>query len=97
MVEEVFVLGDCTLYYGDCVEVMKELDDNSITLIHTDPPYVIHSDDNMGAMMEKKAVTGNMEKSRRAYRMAPKGSRAVRMRLQPLGNPRGILRRSNGI
>ena len=33
----------------------KEIEDNSITLIHTDPPYVIHSDDNMGAMMEKKA------------------------------------------
>lgn len=56
MTSEIFMLGNCTLYYGDCAEVMKEeIEDNTITLIHTDPPYVIHSDDNMGAMMEKKA------------------------------------------
>ena len=31
MVEEVFMLGNCTLYYGDCAEVMKEeIEDNSI-------------------------------------------------------------------
>ena len=27
------------LYHGDCLEVMKEMDDNSIDLVLTDPPY----------------------------------------------------------
>lgn len=50
------VIGNCELYLGDCVEVIKTIPDNSVTLIHTDPPYVIHSDDNMGEMMEKRLV-----------------------------------------
>ena len=29
------------LYHGDCLEVMKEMDDESIDLILTDPPYGI--------------------------------------------------------
>ena len=55
MIKEIFELGGCTLYHGDCEEIIKTIPDNSVTLIHTDPPYVIHSDDNMGEMMEKKA------------------------------------------
>ena len=55
MIKEIFQLGGCTLYHGDCEEVIKTIPDKSITLIHTDPPYVIHSDDNMGKMMEEKA------------------------------------------
>jgi site-specific DNA-methyltransferase (adenine-specific) len=55
MIKEIFQLGGCTLYHGDCEEVIKTIPDNSVTLIHTDPPYIIHSDDNMGEMMEKKA------------------------------------------
>lgn len=55
MIKEIFQLGGCTLYHGDCEKVIKTISDNSVTLIHTDPPYVIHSDDNMGEMMEKKA------------------------------------------
>ena len=55
MIKEIFELGGCTLYNGDCEEIIKTIPDNSVTLIHTDPPYVIHSDDNMGKMMEEKA------------------------------------------
>ena len=28
-----------TLHHGDCLEVMKDIPDNSIDLILTDPPY----------------------------------------------------------
>ena len=49
------VIGNCELYLGDCEEIIKTIPDNFVTLIHTDPPYVIHSDDNMGKMMEEKA------------------------------------------
>ena len=49
------IIGNCELYLGDCEEIIKTIPDKSVTLIHTDPPYVIHSDDNMGEMMEKKA------------------------------------------
>lgn len=28
-----------TLYHGDCLEIMKNIPDNSIDLIITDPPY----------------------------------------------------------
>ena len=52
---QIETIGNCVLVNGDCEEFIKELPDNYITLIHTDPPYVIHSDDNMGEMMEKKA------------------------------------------
>ena len=52
---EVVKIGNCILINGDCEVAIKEIPDNSVTLIHTDPPYVIHSDDNMGEMMEKKA------------------------------------------
>ena len=52
---EIKTIGNCILVNGDCEEYIKQIPDNSITLIHTDPPYIIHSDDNMGAMMEKKA------------------------------------------
>ncbi len=31
----------CTIYNGDCLEVMKDIDDNSIDAIVTDPPYGI--------------------------------------------------------
>jgi site-specific DNA-methyltransferase (adenine-specific) len=31
------------LYHGDCLEVMKDIEDNSIDLIVTDPPYKIIS------------------------------------------------------
>jgi len=32
-------IGDATLYHGDCLDVMREMADNSVDLIATDPPY----------------------------------------------------------
>lgn len=37
---------NCTLYCGDCYEIIKEIGDKSIDLIHTDPPYQIISQSN---------------------------------------------------
>jgi len=34
-------LGDVTLYTGDCLEVMKGMDDKSVDAVITDPPYGI--------------------------------------------------------
>lgn len=36
---EPFILGNITLYQGDCLEVVKTLPANSISSIITDPPY----------------------------------------------------------
>jgi len=33
------ILGDCTLYLGDCLEVMKSIPDKSVDAVITDPPY----------------------------------------------------------
>lgn len=33
------VLGDCTLYLGDCLEVMADMPDKSVDAVITDPPY----------------------------------------------------------
>ena len=38
---EPLILGDCTLYLGDCLEVMKQMPDKSIDAVVTDPPYNI--------------------------------------------------------
>lgn len=35
------IIGDATLYQGDCLAVMKTLPDNSVDSIVTDPPYGI--------------------------------------------------------
>jgi len=32
-------IGDCTLYLGDCLEVMKSIPDKSVDAVITDPPY----------------------------------------------------------
>lgn len=34
-------IGNHTLYNGDCLEILKEIPDNSIDLVLTDPPYGI--------------------------------------------------------
>lgn len=37
---------DVTLYLGDCLEVMAELETNSVDAVITDPPYGLHYRDN---------------------------------------------------
>lgn len=45
-------MSNITLYHGDCLEIMKNIPDNSIDLIVTDPPYVIETN---GAGIYKQA------------------------------------------
>lgn len=33
-------IGNCTLYLGDCIEVMQDIPEKSINSVITDPPYV---------------------------------------------------------
>ena len=33
------VIGDCTLYLGDCLEVMAAIPSGTVDMIWTDPPY----------------------------------------------------------
>ena len=33
------IIGDCHLYLGDCLDVMRSMDNNSVDAIITDPPY----------------------------------------------------------
>jgi len=33
------VIGNATLYLGDCLEVMKQMPENSVDAIVTDPPF----------------------------------------------------------
>lgn len=32
-------IGDCELYLGDCLEMMKDIPDGSVDMVLTDPPY----------------------------------------------------------
>lgn len=41
------VIGDCTLYLGDCLEIMKSIPDKSVDAVITDPPYGIDYQSNM--------------------------------------------------
>jgi site-specific DNA-methyltransferase (adenine-specific) len=38
------ILGDCALYLGDCLEVMKSVPDKSVDLVFVDPPYNVGKD-----------------------------------------------------
>ncbi len=38
MIEKI-VIGNATLYHGDCLEVMRTLPDFSVDAVVTDPPY----------------------------------------------------------
>jgi site-specific DNA-methyltransferase (adenine-specific) len=33
------IIGDCTLYLGDCLEIMQGMDNKSVDAVITDPPY----------------------------------------------------------
>lgn len=50
-------MGMIQLFNGDCIEVMKDMPDNSIDLIVTDPPYKVTARGvagNSGGMLQKK-------------------------------------------
>lgn len=47
-IEKIKQIGDCTLYLGDSYNIIKDLQENSISLIHTDPPYEMKTLSNKG-------------------------------------------------
>jgi DNA modification methylase len=57
------ILGDCTLYLGDCLEVMKQLPDKSVDAVITDPPYGIGAD-------SAKFINGTSKTDKPYYRMS---------------------------
>lgn len=62
MYKEKFELGNCTIYLGDCYEIIKEIPENTVTLIHTDPPYLIHSGVQNAKMYEQKGINNQQKK-----------------------------------
>jgi site-specific DNA-methyltransferase (adenine-specific) len=59
------VIGDCTLYLGDCLSVLAALPDESVDMIWTDPPYGHSNADgdllsvvNSGKLHRKAAIKG---------------------------------------
>lgn len=52
--DKIVKIGNCLLINDDCQNAIKNIDDKTITLIHTDPPYIIHSSGNIGSFMESK-------------------------------------------
>lgn len=55
-------IGQCVLYLGNCYDVIKDISDSCVTLIHTDPPYLIHSDTNVGEFMTSRGVKAQQSK-----------------------------------
>ncbi len=52
-VSEIDMLEPNKIYNMDCLDGMKQLDDNSIDLIVTDPPYGIDYQSNMRVVSDK--------------------------------------------
>ena len=50
-------IGDCTLYLGDCREVLPTLADRSIDFVFTDPPYG-HNNNNGDLIARREAALG---------------------------------------
>lgn len=48
------IIGDATLYLGDCMEYLKSYDDNHFDLAIVDPPYGINIGDNKSGMGRRK-------------------------------------------
>lgn len=55
-------IGECTLYLGDCYDVLKGLPSKSVTLVHSDPPYVIHSGSQKSEWYDKIGVNKQLNK-----------------------------------
>ena len=60
-----------TLFLGDCLEVIKDFDDNSIDTIITDPPYNLHF---MGKDWDKSGVSLQAETWKSLLRVAKPGA-----------------------
>jgi site-specific DNA-methyltransferase (adenine-specific) len=51
------IIGDCTLYLGDCLEVMPTLEKGSVDFVFTDPPYG-HNNNNGDLIARREAALG---------------------------------------
>ncbi|MFZ6655909.1 DNA-methyltransferase [Undibacterium sp. TJN19] len=51
------VIGNATLYLGDCIEVMKTMPDNSVDSVVTDPPYELGF---MGKKWDSTGIANNL-------------------------------------
>lgn len=49
-------IGLYTLYLGDCYDVIKTIPSNSVTLVHSDPPYIVHSGAQNSEFFESKGI-----------------------------------------
>lgn len=52
MIKPYYQDGSCTIYHGDCLEILSEIGDNSIDMIFTDPPYG-HNNNNNGDLISR--------------------------------------------
>ena len=59
---EIKTIGNCILVNGDCEEYIKQIPDKSITLIHTDPPYIIHSGIQKSKMFDDKGINKQQDR-----------------------------------
>ena len=57
MTHRVEHIGDCTLYLGDCLEILPTLADGSIDFVFTDPPYG-HNNNNGDLIARWEAALG---------------------------------------
>jgi DNA modification methylase len=63
-----------TLYEGDCIEVMKQLLDNSVDAVITDPPYELGF---MGKKWDSTGITYNVDMWREVLRVLKPGGRLL--------------------
>ncbi|MGB3945581.1 MAG: site-specific DNA-methyltransferase [Candidatus Saccharimonadales bacterium] len=62
---------DCTLALGDCIKKLKEINDNTVDLVLTDPPYNLGlfmkgRDTNLGALRENHFVASSWDNDEQA-------------------------------
>lgn len=58
MVKEYWRDNHGVIYHGDCLELMKTMDDNSVDLVLTDPPYGLGSTNFVTARRRKRKEEG---------------------------------------
>jgi len=51
-------IGDCTLYLGDCLEVLPKLGPESIDMVFTDPPYGHNNNNNNDLIHNREKALG---------------------------------------
>lgn len=73
MIKRKRIIGDCTLYLADCIEVMHTLPDKSVDIIWTDPPYGL----------------GNQQDDLQAARVRDQVKGGRRTKAQPIQNDSG--------